>query len=94
MIVSITQYQGMARDGNGHIMPLGKGRLASQNRTSDGAFTAIVQGAGVVRIATDTTIHINTGGGSSSSSSEIIPGGTVEYVAVRGGEVFNIVTAS
>lgn len=89
--MSITQYRGVATDANGQALYLGAHRGGSELRTSDGAFTPIDRGTSVIRVATDVTIHMNTGGGQTTVESEILPAGDVEYFAVRGGEVFNII---
>lgn len=93
MIVSITQFARLARDLNGSAMPLGSGRLACEVRTSAGAFVALGGGTRLIRIATDTAIQLDIAGGSTSAADELFPANSVEYVAVRGGEILTIAAA-
>lgn len=90
MIVTITEYERCASDINGVPLYLGKDRIACQARTSIGAFSALSTRTKFVRIATDTAIQMNVAGGSSGSTDEFFPANNVEYLAVNGGEVFNI----
>lgn len=93
MIVSITEFQRLAKDTNGHTLPLGAGRLGCQVRTSAGAFTALGGGTRFVRLATDTAIQMDIAGGSTTSGDELVPANTVEYFAMRGGETLTIAAA-
>lgn len=93
MIVSITQFSTLARDGNGNIIPLGKGRNGCEARTTAGAFTPLLAGTKFIRIATDTAIRMDIAGGSTDTADELFPANSVEYLAVNGGEVLTIAAA-
>lgn len=90
MIVTITEYERCANDANGKPIYLGKDRIACQARTSAGAFSALSTRTKFIRIATDTAIQMNVSGGNSGATDEFFPSNNVEYLAVNGGEVFNI----
>lgn len=89
MIVTITQFRTLARDEAGNVLPLGKDRTATQARTTVGAFTALAADTSIIRLATDTAIHMDIEGGSTNTSDELFMPG-VEYLAVDGGEVLTI----
>lgn len=93
MIVSITQFQRLARDGNGAVMPLGGDRIACEVRTAAGAFTALGGSTKLIRIATDTAIQMDIAGGATTSADELFPANSVEYIAVHGGETLTIAAA-
>ncbi len=93
MIVSITQFQRLARDGNGTMMPLGGDRIACETRTAAGAFAALGVGTRLIRIATDTAIQMDIAGGATTAADEFFPANSVEYLAVHGGETLTIAAA-
>jgi hypothetical protein len=93
MIVSITQFASLAIDLNGCPMPLGKDRIACQVRTSAGAFTALNALTRFIRVATDAAIYMDITGGTTTSADEYFPAGSVEYLAVNGGETMTIAAA-
>lgn len=94
MLVTITEFSRLARDDNGNVVPLGEGRLACQSRTAAGAFSALNAATKFIRVATDTSIQIDIAGGSVNTSDELMPGASVEYFMVRGGEVLSFVVAA
>jgi hypothetical protein len=89
-ITSITEFSELARDRNGNVLPLGKGRIACQVRTSMGSFSALSANTKIIRVATDTTIRMDIAGGSTDTSDELFPANSVEYLAVNGGETLTI----
>lgn len=89
MIVTITQFSQLAKDGNGNVIPLGEIRTACEARTSAGAFTTLKSSTRFVRIATDTAIRLDIAGGTTDTADELFPPG-VEYISVRGGETLTI----
>lgn len=87
MVTTVTEYRELARDANGYILPLGKGRIASQARTTAGAFASPLNTATrFIRVATDTAIRLNPAGGAPDVNTELLPANSVEYFAVNGGE--------
>lgn len=91
MIVSLSQFRELARDANGSILPMPKGRNgATEVRTSAGDFTALATTTKFVRVATDTAVYIDIEGGAVTSADELLPANSVEYFAVDGGEVLKI----
>lgn len=94
MLVTITEFSRMARDDNGSPLYLGEGRIACQARTSAGAFTALNDATTFVRLATDTSVQLDIVGGTTNSADELFPAGSVEYLAVRGGEILTIAAVS
>lgn len=93
MLVTISQFRDTAFAGSGHSLPLGRNRMGSEARTTDGAFAALSTDTKFIRLATDTGIRMEIDGGANGSHSEFFPAGSVEFMAVNGGEVFNITTA-
>jgi len=93
MLVTITQFSRLAEDSNGRLLPLGHGRIACQSRTSGGVFTALGTTTRFIRIATDTAIQMDIAGGSTTSADELFPAGSVEFLAVSGGETLTIAEA-
>lgn len=87
MLVTITEYRDLAKDGNGSVLPLGGSRSGKQSRTSVGAFAALADDTQFIRIATDTAITLDV---DSSSIDELYPANSVEFLAVSGGEVLTI----
>lgn len=94
MLVTITQFERMARDANGNPLYLGEGRLGCEARTSAGAFTALDARTKFVRLACDTTIQMDIAGGTTNSADELFPAGSTEYLAMRGGETLTIATVA
>lgn len=94
MLVTITQYLRMARDENGLPMYLGKDRLGCEVRTAAGAFVALNPNTKLIRVATDTAIQMDVAGGATTAADELFPAGSVEYLAVNGGETFTIATVA
>lgn len=91
MLVTVTEFSRLARDGNSADVPLGAGRIGSQSRTSAGAFSALNGAARLIRVATDTAIQMDTAGGSTTVVDELLPANSVEYFWVRGNEVLTII---
>lgn len=90
MLVTITQFERMARDANGNPLYLGEGRIGCQALTGAGAFTALDGRTKFVRIATDSAIQMDIAGGTTTSADELFPAGSCEYLAMRGGETLTI----
>lgn len=89
MRVTITEYKSLAVDANGHIMPLGKLRLAVQSQTAFGAFAALNADTRFIRIATDTAVTLDI---DASATDELyMPG--VEFMPTHGGEVLTTAAA-
>lgn len=80
MLVTITEYRDVARDGAGNALPLGANKIEMQSQTAAGAFAALNASTRFVRLATDTAITIDNGDG----DEEFYPAG-VEFIAVQGG---------
>lgn len=93
MLVTITQFRELARDANGNVLlTAGHGRTVCEARTTAGAFAALGEGTRFIRIATDTAVQMDIAGGATTSADELFPAGTVELVAVQGGETLTIAT--
>ena len=93
MKVTITEYSRLAKDADGNSLPMGEGRLASQVLTAAGASAALNASARLIRVATDTAIHIDPTGGAVTTADELLPANSVEFFSVDGGEELNILTA-
>ncbi len=93
MIVSITEFATLAKDIAGQKLPLGQDRLACNVRVTNGKFPALHENCRFIRVATDTAILMDIEGGQLSGVDELFVADSVEYIAVTGGEVLEIVTA-
>lgn len=92
MIVTISQFARMATDANGKPIFMGRDRIACEARTTAGTFGALQPEAKFVRVASDTSIHIDVTGGATSNQDDLfLPG--AEYFAVNGGEELSIILA-
>ena len=89
MRVTITEYKSLAVDAQGHVMPMGKQRLAVQSQTAVGAFAALNADTRFIRIATGTNITIDIDG---SATDELFLAG-VEFISVHGGETLTTAAA-
>lgn len=83
MLVTVTEYANLARDGAGSTVPLGGDRIASQKATAAGTIT-LDGSTRFVRIATDTKIHVKPTGTGAADIDELIPANAIDYLATRG----------
>jgi hypothetical protein len=81
MIVTVTEFAQLARDLNGHLLPLGTNRIACQELTAAGAFEALQSATHFVRVASDTGLRVYVDGGYYG----FFPPGGVEFKAMEGG---------
>lgn len=88
MIVTITQYDKLGEDGKSKDLPVGFNPLASQARTTAGAFTAMNPKAKFARVASDTAMKLTDGAGNVM----FFPANSPEYIGVLGGTVFTLAT--
>jgi hypothetical protein len=90
MIVTITEFAQMARDLNGHLLPLGTNRLSCQELTGAGSFQPLQSATHFVRLASDTGLRVYVDGGYYG----FFPPGGVEFKAMEGGAVISITAAA
>lgn len=88
MITTITQFDRLATDEAGNLLPIGKLGLASQSRTGAGAFTALDPSCNFMRVASDTAVSLTDAAGRVLFIAPNVP----EYFAVGGGDVFTLAT--
>ncbi len=88
MIVTITQFTALAKDGKGNYMPMGASPVSSEARTTAGAFAAMNSGSKFARVASDTAVKLTD----ASGNVQYFPANTPEYVGLKGGEVFTLGT--
>ena len=93
MLVTLSQFTKLGKDANGNVMPLAVDRISCEARTSVGAFSALNAATRYVRLATDSSIQMDMAGGATTSADELFPAGSVEFLAVNGGEVFTFAAA-
>lgn len=92
MLLTITEYAGLASDDNGNVLPMGRNKIASTGKTA-AATHALDAQTRFVRIATDTAVQIDMSGGETAAGSEYLLAYTVEFFAVKGGITLDIETA-
>lgn len=92
MKVNLVQYQALASV-DGATAPIGGGRLESQTITAAGDFTALNAVTQLVRIATDTAIHVRLTATGATSADELMPANSVEFFEVTGGLVVSVIAA-
>jgi hypothetical protein len=90
MIVTMTEFAQLARDQNGHLIPLGTNRLVCQELTGAGAFQALQGATRFVRLASDTGLRVYVDGGYYG----FFPPGGVEFKAMEGGAVISVTAAA
>lgn len=83
MLVTITEFAGLARDERDHLMPLGGRQLAVQEITADGPGDPYHSETRFVRVATDTTCQLD---------GQLIFAGVPEYFPADGGSTPTITT--
>jgi hypothetical protein len=93
MLVTLTQFRGLATDRNGNVLPMGKDRIGCKSLTAAGAFAALDLDCAFVRLATDTSIQCDITGSNTTAQDELFVAGSVEYLAVNGGETLTIALA-
>jgi hypothetical protein len=93
MLVTLTQFNRVATDGNGNAVAIGHTRLGCEARSTVGAFAALGTDTRFVRIATDTAIQVNINGGTTDAQCELIPANTVEFFAAVRGAIYTIAAA-
>jgi hypothetical protein len=86
MIVTLTQFDRLAADAAGNMLPLGSIGMGSQSRTSNGAFTALDVACNFLRVAGDTNITLTDATGRVF----YFPANSPEYIGVGGGDVFTL----
>lgn len=93
MIVSVHQFRKQAQSVDGVDLEMGAERIASEQRTTDGAFAALSAGVQFVRVATDTAITIDPYG-EGSGEEVFMPAGSVEFFPAAAGQVLTIATVA
>lgn len=90
MIVTLTQFDRLAKDEVGNTLPLGSIGMGSQSRTSNGAFTALDTSCNFLRVASDTNMTLTDAAG------QVIyfPANSPEYIGVSGGDVFTLASVA
>lgn len=92
MLLTITEYAGLATDDRGNVLPMGRRKIASTGKTAAATHAPSAQTT-FVRIATDTAVQIDMAGGETAAGSEYLPANTVEFFSVVGGVTLDIETA-
>lgn len=92
MLLTITEYAGLAMDDRGNVLPMGRRKIASTGKTA-AATHALNAQTTFVRIATDTAVQIDMAGGETGANSELLLAYTTEFFAVKGGTTLDIETA-
>lgn len=86
MIVTISQYRDLPLV-DGRPVQIGSIPIGKNVYTAAGSSAAFNAQARVIRVATDTAIHLNHScdGQAATTSDDFMPAGSVEYFIVRGG---------
>ncbi len=94
MKVVLTQYRQLPSDTDGNDLPVAGTKItAGELRTTDGSFAALVDECRIIRIATDTAIHVKLTGAGAANTDEMMPANTVEFFGIAEGSVVSILTA-
>ncbi|MDT9598529.1 hypothetical protein [Sphingosinicella rhizophila] len=85
MLVTITEYDSLATDVHGNLLPIGGRRLASQGLTEAGNGIAYNGDTRFVRIATDTSVQFRPSAAGADTDDDLVLANTVEFFKVEPG---------